>query len=114
MDSEAEISRRYSDLTMIIRPDRRYGKVYDVLIEFKFVSLKDTGLTGKEAKDLSYDELKNMAQIKKKFEEGIIQVKDYGKKLEEKYIDLRLQKFVVTALGFERVCFEKVGEAGSL
>ncbi|MDY0361166.1 MAG: hypothetical protein RBR08_06925 [Desulforegulaceae bacterium] len=24
MDSEAEISRRYSDLTMIIRPDRRY------------------------------------------------------------------------------------------
>jgi hypothetical protein len=114
MDSEAEISRRYSDLTMIIRPDRRHGKVYDVLIEFKFVSLKEAGLTGTEAKDLSSDELKKMAQIKKKFEEGIIQVKDYGKKLEEKYIDLRLQKFVVTALGFERVCFEKVGEAPPL
>jgi hypothetical protein len=50
-------------------------------------------------------------QIKKKFEEGIIQVKDYGKKLEEKHKNLRLQKFVVTSLGFERVCFEKVGEA---
>jgi hypothetical protein len=114
MDSEAEISRRYSDLTMIIRPDRRYGKVYDVLIEFKFVSLKDAGLTGTEAKNLNYDELKNMAQIKKKFEEGIIQVKDYGKKLEEKHKNLRLQKFVVTSLGFERVCFEKVGEAAPL
>ncbi|MDY0361773.1 MAG: AAA family ATPase [Desulforegulaceae bacterium] len=114
MDSEAEISRRYSDLTMIIRPDRRYGKVYDVLIEFKFVSLKEAGLTGKEAKDLSYYELKNMAQIKNKFKEGIIQVKDYGKKLEGKYIDLRLQKFVVTSLGFERVCFEKVGEIAPL
>jgi hypothetical protein len=114
MDSEAEISRRYSDLTMIIRPDRRYGKVYDVLIEFKFVSLKEAGLTGTEAKNLNYDELKNMAQVKKKFEEGIIQVKDYGKKLEQKYNDLRLQKFVVTSLGFERVCFEKVGEAPPL
>ncbi|MCB9480415.1 MAG: hypothetical protein H6680_01145 [Desulfobacteraceae bacterium] len=73
------------------------------------ISLKEAGLTGNEAKKLSYYELKNMAQIKKKFEEGIIQVKDYGKKLEEKHIDLRLQKFVVTSLGFERVCFEKVG-----
>jgi hypothetical protein len=114
MDSEAEISRKYSDLTMIIRPDKRYGKVYDVLIEFKFVSLKDAGLSGEQSKKLTCDELKNLPQIKKKFEQGIMQVKDYGKKLEEKYSDLRLQKFVVTALGFERVCFEKVGNSPSL
>ena len=109
MDSEGEISRRYSDLTMIIRPDKRYGRVYDVLIEFKFVSLKEAGLSGKEALALSVDELKALPPVRAKMEEGIVQVKDYGARLEGKYKNLRLQKFVVTALGFERVCFEKVG-----
>ncbi|TWI73047.1 putative AAA-ATPase [Desulfobotulus alkaliphilus] len=114
MDSESEISRRYSDLTMIIRPDKRYGRVYDVLIEFKFVSLKEAGLSGKEALALSVDELKALSSIREKMKEGTEQVTDYGARLEEKYKNLRLQKFVVTALGFDRVCFEKVGEAPPL
>ncbi|MDY0362922.1 MAG: PD-(D/E)XK nuclease domain-containing protein, partial [Desulforegulaceae bacterium] len=114
MDSENEISKRYSDLTMIIRPDKRYGKVYDVLMEFKFVSLKDAKMTGKQAENLSYDELKNHPLVKEKMEEGINQVKDYSAKLEEKYKDLRLQKFVITSIGFERVCYEKVGDAPPL
>jgi len=50
MDSEKEIDRRYADLTMIIRPDKRYGKVFDVLIEFKFVKLKDSGLSANRQK----------------------------------------------------------------
>ncbi|WP_144686870.1 P-loop NTPase family protein, partial [Desulfobotulus alkaliphilus] len=114
MDSESEISRRYSDLTMIIRPDKRYGRVYDVLIEFKFVSLKEAGLSGKEALALSVDELKSLPSIGEKMKEGTEQVTDYGARLEEKYKNLRLQKFVVTALGFDRVCFEKVGETPPL
>ncbi|TWI68179.1 PD-(D/E)XK nuclease superfamily protein, partial [Desulfobotulus alkaliphilus] len=114
MDSESEISRRYSDLTMIIRPDKRYGRVYDVLIEFKFVSLKEAGLSGKEALALSVDELKSLPSIGEKMKEGTEQVTDYGARLEEKYKNVRLQKFVVTALGFDRVCFEKIGEAPPL
>jgi hypothetical protein len=35
-------------------------------------------------------------------------IKEYGKKLEQKYGNLRLQQFVVVALGFERVCFRLV------
>jgi len=35
---------------------------------------------------------------------------EYGKKLEQKHGDLRLQKFVVAALGFEGVCFKDNGE----
>ena len=108
MDSETEISRRYADLTMIIRPDKRYGKVFDVLIEFKFVTLKDAGITGEDAKQLPKDELYNMPEIKKALEEGEKQVVLYGKKLDDKYGNLRLKKFVVTALGFERVCFKKI------
>jgi len=39
MDSESELDRRYADLVMIIRPDKQHAKVFDILIEFKFVSL---------------------------------------------------------------------------
>ncbi len=77
-----EIDRRYADLTMIIRPDKRYGKVFDVLIEFKFVKLKSAGLSADQAKKLSKDELSQAPEIVKQMEDGIKQVKEYGKKLE--------------------------------
>jgi len=108
MDSEKEIDRRYADLTMIIRPDKRYGKVFDVLIEFKFVKLKDAGMSAEQAKELSEDELRGIPEIVKQMEDGEKQVKEYGEKLEQRHGNLRLQKFVVVALGFERVCFSKL------
>ena len=108
MDSEKEIDRRYADLTMIIRPDKRYGKVFDVLIEFKFVKLKDAGLSAEQAKKLSEVELCRIPEIAKQMDDGKKQVKDYGKKLEQRHGNLRLKKFVVAALGFERVCFSSV------
>jgi len=111
MDSEKEIDRRYADLTMIIRPDKRYGKVFDVLIEFKFVKLKDASISAEQAKELSEDELCLIPEIAKQMEDGEKQVKEYGKKLEQRHGNLRLQKFVVVALGFERVCYRNVDEA---
>ncbi len=107
MDSETEIDRRYADLTMIIRPDKRYGKISDVLIEFKFVKLKDAGMSADQAAELTEDKLCRIPEIAKQIKDGEKQVKEYGKKLEQKYGNLRLQKFVVVALGFERVCFRK-------
>ncbi|MGD9732694.1 MAG: AAA family ATPase [Desulfamplus sp.] len=108
MDSEPEIDRRYADLTMIIRPDKRHGKIFDVLIEFKFVALKDVNMTGGQAKALKEDELYEIPQIIKQLEDAGKQASEYGKHLEEKYENLRLHKFVVVALGFERVCFRKI------
>ncbi|WP_274427725.1 AAA family ATPase [Desulfosarcina sp. BuS5] len=108
MDSEKEIDRRYADLTMIIRPDKRYGKIFDVLIEFKFIKLKDAGISAEQAKKLSEDELCSLSEIVKQMKDGKKQVKEYGKKLEQRHGNLRLQKFVVAALGFERVCFKKI------
>ena len=108
MDSETEIDRRYADLTMIIRPDKRYGKVFDVLIEFKFVKLKDAGMSADQAAGLTDDELCQIPEIAKQIKDGGKQVQEYGKKLEQRYGNLRLQKFVVVALGFERVCFRKI------
>ena len=110
MDSEKEVDRRYADLTMIIRPDKRYGKVFDVLIEFKFVKLKDAKLSAEQARDLSEDELYLIPEIAKQMDDGKKQVKDYGKKLEQRHGNLRLKKFAVVALGFERVCFSSVSD----
>jgi len=108
MDSETEIDRRYADLTMIIRPDKRYGKIFDVLIEFKFVKLKNAGMSADQVTGLTDDELCQIPEIAKQIKDGEKQVKEYGKKLEQRHGNLRLQKFVVVALGFERVCFRKI------
>ncbi|WDN90068.1 hypothetical protein BuS5_03038 [Desulfosarcina sp. BuS5] len=108
MDSEKEIDRRYADLTMIIRPDKRYGNVFDVLIEFKFVKLKNAGLSAEQAKKLSKDELYQVPEIVTQMEDGKKQVKEYGEKLEQRHGNLRLKKFVVVALGFERICFYRL------
>ncbi|MBF0412396.1 MAG: AAA family ATPase [Desulfamplus sp.] len=110
MDSEPEIDRRYADLTMIIRPDKRHGKILDVLIEFKFVHLKDVNMTGEQAKNLTEEELGIIPQIIEQLEDAIKQAGEYGKHLEEKYGNLRLHKFVVVALGFERICFKKIDD----
>ena len=80
-----------------------------MLIEFKYVSLKEAGVTGAQAEKLSGDELYNMPQIKRALADGEEQVAEYGMSLEKKYGNLRLKKFVVAALGFERVCWRLVG-----
>jgi hypothetical protein len=105
MDSEPELERRYADLTMIIRPDMRRGKIFDVLIEFKFLSLKQLSLSGEAIRSKSPAELYSLSVVKHALEEGTAQVMDYGCRLGGRYRDLRLKKFVVTALGFERICF---------
>jgi len=105
MDSEPELKRRYADLTMIIRPDMRRGKIFDVLIEFKFLSLKQLNLSGETIRSMSPAELYAQPMVKHALEEGTDQVMDYGRRLADRYRNLRLKKFVVAALGFERICF---------
>ncbi|OQY12849.1 MAG: hypothetical protein B6I31_02390, partial [Desulfobacteraceae bacterium 4572_19] len=108
MDSEAEINRRYADLTMIIRPDKKYLQIFDVLIEFKFISLKKAKITAEDAKKLSKEQLFNMSVIRQSLENGEKQVIEYAQKLNDKFGNLRLKKFVVASLGFERICFKKI------
>lgn len=107
MDSDAEIDRRYADLTMIIRPDMRTYKVFDILIEFKLVSLKEAGLTGKRAEALSFDELKSLPSMRTKMDEALKQVREYGKSLQQRYRNLRLRQYAVVSLGFDRIWWEE-------
>ena len=103
MDSESEQDRRYTDLTMIIRPDMRRFEIFDVLLEFKFVTLDEAGLTGEEAKKLSRQKLEKLPQIQSKMKDARKRLKDYGDAMEAKYKNLRLKRFAVVSLGFERV-----------
>ncbi|MBF0230988.1 MAG: AAA family ATPase, partial [Desulfamplus sp.] len=110
MDSEKEIDRRFADLTMIIRPDLRKFQLFDVLIEFKFVSLAAAGLSGEEAKALSIEELQNLPKMREAMKDAVWQVKDYSKILNNRYSgkDFRLKSFAVVSLGFDKLCWEEV------
>ena len=108
MDSESEIDRRYADLTMIVRPDMRRFTILDILIEFKFVTLKDAGLSGEQARKLTQEGLRTLPPMIREMEDGKAQVADYGKALEKRHGDLRLRKYVVASLGFERIWWTAV------
>lgn len=108
MDSEKEAGRGYADLTMIIRPDMRRFKILDILIEFKCVSLKEAGLTGEKGRELSNRELQAVPAMKAKMEEAKNQARQYSDALEQKYNTLRLKRYGVVSLGFERLWWEAI------
>ena len=108
MDSEKELERKYADLSMIIRPDKRHLTVFDVLIEFKFVSLKDLGMSAQKIKKMSKDELLRFPLVQKKLKEAESQVNKYGDSLEARHGNLKLKKFVIVALGFERLAYSSL------
>lgn len=110
MDSEPAIERRYADLTMIIRPDKRHYKIFDVLIEFKLLSLKTLNLTGERLRTMSQQDIHDLPLVKQTLNDAKEQVLNYGSRLAGKYPGLRLKSFVVVALGFERVCFLDMGD----
>jgi hypothetical protein len=110
MDSETEVDRRYADLTMIIRPDMRQFTIFDILIEFKFVPLKEAGLSGEAARRLKRTDLRTLSPMVTKMNDAKTQVAEYGRVLEKRHGDLRLRKYAVVALGFERIWGEEVME----
>jgi hypothetical protein len=48
--SELETDRGYADLALIVRPDMRRFQALDLLLEFKYLGLKDLGLTGEQVR----------------------------------------------------------------
>ena len=108
MDSEPEVERRYPDLTMIIRPDMRRFKIFDVLIEFKYVKLGDLNLSAEQIRTSNLKTLRQIPLLQRQMQDATHQVRDYGDALQRKYPDLRLKRFAVVAVGFERLWWEAV------
>jgi hypothetical protein len=109
MVSEREIRSGYADLAMIVRPDRRKYKLLDVLIEFKFIRLKELGLSKAQVRKKTDQELLQLEKIKKKAESAENQAARYAADLKAEFGDfIRLKTFIVIAADFERLLWKAV------
>ena len=108
MVSETEVDHGYVDLSLIVRPDMRRFQALDLLLEFKYLTLKDLGLTGEQLRERTPDELAARPLVATKLQEAEDQARRYGAALRERYglSDLRL--FAVVGLGIERVVWRAV------
>ena len=109
MVSELEMDRGYVDLSLIVRPDMRRFQALDLLLEFKYLGLKDLGLTGEQACGKPRDELAALPVVAAKLDEAEDQARRYGAALRERYSLSDLRAFAVVALGLERVVWRAVG-----
>lgn len=107
MDSEPEVERRFPDLTMIIRPDMRRFKIFDVLIEFKYLKLGDINMTAEQIRHAGVEGLKQIPLLQQSMQQAKKQARDYGDALARKYPGLRLKRFVVLAVGFELLWWDE-------
>ena len=106
MESESEIERTHTDLTMIVRPDKREYRILDILIEFKFVSLKEANLDGEAVRTMEDAALRALPAVQAKQREAEEGLARYQARLNAKFGDLpRLRCFTVVAVGFERLVF---------
>jgi hypothetical protein len=106
--SELETERGYVDLALIVRPDKRRFEVLDLLLEFKYLSLKELGLSGEQVRERSREALAELAPVAKKLDEAEAQARAYGATLKEGYGLRELHAFAVVALGVERLVWRKL------
>ncbi len=108
MVSELEMDRGYVDLSLIVRPDMRRFQALDLLLEFKYLSLKDLNLTGEQAREHSRETLAALPAVAAKLDEAADQARCYGASLRERYGLTDLRSFAVAAIGMERVVWRAV------
>ncbi len=113
MDSEREAGRGRADLTMLIRPDMRKYDLFDLIVEFKYVKLGDAGMTGEQARKLTREELQAIPAMVSRMDAACEQLARYGDALEKKYGNLRLRRYAVVSLGFERIWWRELSEKQS-
>ncbi|MEM7532301.1 MAG: AAA family ATPase [Chloroflexota bacterium] len=123
MYSEATIERSFGDLLLLARPGMRDSGIYDILIEFKQLSLNKAtkevptqkgatrleALTEDEAMTWSRDELKALKNVETKFTEAENQLHKYRQKLVAQHgDDLKLRCYPVVSVGFGRILWSEV------
>ena len=108
MVSEIEMDHGYVDLSLIVRTDQRRTGALDVLLEFKYVSLKQAQLTGEQVRAKSMAELAALPAVEAELTAAAEQARRYGAALTTRYglTDLRL--YAVVGVGLERVVWQTV------
>ncbi|MCB0063514.1 MAG: PD-(D/E)XK nuclease domain-containing protein [Caldilineaceae bacterium] len=114
MDSEPALQRTYADLTMILRPEMRHYSVYDLLLEFKYVPLKDVrvgkqAVTGQELREMLEADIAALETVQEKMGEAEAQLQRYQQTLQQKYgAALKLRTFALVSVGLERLIWKAV------
>ena len=107
MDSETVLQRRYSDLTLIVRPNMRQYALLDIVLEFKYLTLSELGLTGEQLRQQNHDAIKTLPIVQTALQAALQQLQHYRQILIDKYQEpQRLHCLAVVALGFERLVWE--------
>ncbi len=108
MVSELEADRGYVDLSLIVRPDMRRFQALDLVLEFKYLGLKELGLTGEQVRGMAREELATLPAVEVKLTEAAAQARRYGATLRDRYGLTDLRAFAVVALGVERLVWQAV------
>ena len=122
MDSEPALQRSYGDLLLLIRPEMRHFQLFDLLLEFKYVTLdklrqdnqKVTGqkVTGQQVRELAAEAILALDAVKTKVKEATAQLHIYRQTLVGKYgAALKLRTYAVVGIGVERLVWVEVGPA---
>jgi hypothetical protein len=113
MVSETEIDHGDSDLGLIVQSDMHRFQALDLLLEFKYLSLKDLGLTGEQVRGETPAALAALPLVQTKLVEAGEQARRYGAALQARYGLTDLRCFAVVGLGLERVVWQGVNVAGT-
>ncbi len=108
MVSETEVNHGFIDLSLIVRPDMRRFQALDLILEFKYVGLKELGMTGLEVKAQSQEQLLALPKVAAKLEEAKDQAKRYADTLKTRYGLPTITCFAVVALGLERIVYQEI------
>jgi hypothetical protein len=111
--SEPEVDHRYADLCLLRRPDARASSLWDLLFEFKRLSLRELGMSGEDVKAASREELCSLDKVSEALDQAEEQLTAYRAALLRSRGDtLKLRSYAVVALGFERLVVRSRQAAG--
>jgi hypothetical protein len=114
MVSETEMDHGYIELSLIVRSDMRGVKALNLLLEFKYVSLKQLKLDGEAVRAKTMDELAALPVVKRELQAAANQARRYGAALSERYDLTDLRLYAVVGVGLERVVWRTVVESPQL
>jgi hypothetical protein len=100
---DGETRQGYADLVLLLRPDARTTGLWDLVLEFKYVSPSELGKDARQLDGLDRDALAALPAVAAALEEAAAQLERYRAGLVERYDDLRLRSFAVVSVGFERL-----------
>ncbi|MEM7131011.1 MAG: AAA family ATPase [Chloroflexota bacterium] len=119
--SEPTFGRRYGDLLLWLKPDKRQNRFFNLLFEFKQIQLnkliespgdqsgksKNVPLSGKEVKAKGQAELLTIPAVQEAMDEAKTQLHDYQHYLQDQFgTGLKLRSYAVVGVGLDRILFD--------